>query len=121
MPDQYADPNAYRVAKARRIAYLLASFKRENITPEEQDELDEWVGASDKNMQLFAGLTNEENIRNGLAWINENIPVTLNKSRKGFEFRKRWKIKMTHVYFVASLLVALFIFLATLKAQTGSR
>lgn len=33
------------------------------LTPEQHDELDEWVVASDENMELFAAATDEDNIR----------------------------------------------------------
>jgi hypothetical protein len=49
--------------RARRIASLLAGYIRDTLTPAEHDELDEWVGASDKNMRLFEELTDEKRIQ----------------------------------------------------------
>lgn len=37
----------------QHIAYLIEAYLRETITPEEHDELDTWVGASDENMRVF--------------------------------------------------------------------
>lgn len=58
--------------KAARIAYLLTRFMHQTITSEENDELDEWVGASDKNMRIFESLTDEENVQAALDYL-ENI------------------------------------------------
>src|SRR5688500_18936828 len=58
--------------KARRIATLLAGYMRDNLTPAEHDELDEWVGASDKNMRLFEELTDERKVQLALDLLNDN-------------------------------------------------
>src|SRR5205085_5181436 len=58
--------------KARRIATLLAGYMRDNLTPAEHDELDEWVGASDKNMRLFEELTDERRVQLALDILNDN-------------------------------------------------
>ena len=50
------------LAKAERIAWLLAAFIRKDISPRELDELDEWVSASDRNVLLFEELTDEKNL-----------------------------------------------------------
>jgi len=41
----------------QRISYLIEVYNRQSITPEEHDELDAWVGASDENMRVFEELT----------------------------------------------------------------
>src|SRR5690349_7293074 len=58
--------------KARRIATLLAGYMRDNLTPAEHDELDEWVGDSDKNMRLFEELTDERRVQLALDLLNDN-------------------------------------------------
>lgn len=50
-----------------RIAYLIAGFIQQTLTPKEQDELGEWAGESGENMLLFEQLTDEDNIAEGLA------------------------------------------------------
>ena len=57
--------------KARRIATLLAGYMRDNLTQDEHDELDLWVGASDKNMRLFEELTEENRIQLALQILND--------------------------------------------------
>jgi ferric-dicitrate binding protein FerR (iron transport regulator) len=46
--------------KAERIAWLVAGFLRQTLSPEEQDELDSWVAGSDHNVQLFEELIDEK-------------------------------------------------------------
>jgi hypothetical protein len=55
--------------KALRIAYLIAGYIQQTLTPKEQDELDGWAGESGENMLLFEQLTDEDNIAEGLAQI----------------------------------------------------
>jgi hypothetical protein len=45
----------------QRITYLIDAYLRESITPEEHDELDAWVGASDENMRIFEEKTGANN------------------------------------------------------------
>ena len=40
-----------------RINYLISSYIKGSITPEEHDELDTWVGANDDNMRAFEEMT----------------------------------------------------------------
>src|SRR5687767_2497249 len=68
--------------KARRIATLLAGYMRDNLTPAEHDELDEWVGASDKNMRLFEELTDERKVQLALDLLNDNNQSGLVKKLK---------------------------------------
>jgi hypothetical protein len=57
--------------KAKRIAHLLTGYMRNNLSISEQDELDEWVGASDKNMHLFEELTDEHRVTLALQLLND--------------------------------------------------
>lgn len=73
--------------KARRIATLLAGYMRDNLTPPEHDELDEWVGASDKNMRLFEELTDERRVQLALELLNDNSQGLVNKLKHDKEFK----------------------------------
>ena len=56
---------------AYRTVYLIAGFIRHTLTEKEHDELDEWVAASDTNMQLFEELTDEKNLSANLEWMDQ--------------------------------------------------
>lgn len=55
-------------AEAYRVAYLIAGYLQHTLTPAEHEELDRWVEASDRNMQLFEELTEEDKIPQTLHW-----------------------------------------------------
>jgi len=48
------------VAKAERMAVLMVRYMLDIIIPEDHDELDEWVGANELNMQLFEEMTEDK-------------------------------------------------------------
>lgn len=52
--------------KAQRAAYLIVGYNRSTLTDQERDELDDWVGASESNMRLFAELTDKSNLEKEL-------------------------------------------------------
>lgn len=52
--------------EAYRIALLVAGHIRGTLTDLQKDELDEWLTAGDSNMELFAELTDEQNIEAAL-------------------------------------------------------
>jgi hypothetical protein len=72
--------------KARRIATLLAGYMRKTISPQEQDELDEWVGASDKNMRLFEELIDESRVTLALAILNDDEQLVTRLSTKEYTY-----------------------------------
>ncbi|MGZ3850570.1 MAG: FecR domain-containing protein [Flavisolibacter sp.] len=56
---------------AHRVAYLIAGHIKGTLTPLERRELDEWVEADERNVELFEELTDEDNIQKALAWYNK--------------------------------------------------
>jgi hypothetical protein len=55
---------------AERIAYLIAGHIRGTLTPEEGEELDDWVTDSDENLSLFLKLTDQDNTEAAIAQLN---------------------------------------------------
>jgi hypothetical protein len=45
------------------IAYLMLLYMHAQLNSDQHDELDEWVVASNENMELFAAATDEKRIR----------------------------------------------------------
>ena len=97
--------------KARRIATLLAGYMRDNLTPAEHDELDEWVGASDKNMRLFEELTDERRVQLALDLLNDNNQsglVKKLKEDKDFKYpNHRPYRRIKQIGIAASIIIAL--------------
>ncbi len=53
-----------------RVAYLVAAYIHDTLTPAERAELDEWVGSSKENLLLFEELTDETNLHDSLEWFH---------------------------------------------------
>lgn len=85
-PDHIENP---QMDKAQRVAYLIAAYIRGTITPLEHDELDNWVGESDENMQLFEELTDEKKIKSAIDWMEGvDSPRALNKIKEQLTFAR---------------------------------
>ena len=52
--------------KVDRIAYLIFGHVQDTLTPQEREELDDWITESDENLELFEKLTDEDNIEMGV-------------------------------------------------------
>lgn len=107
----------YSDQEAHRIARLVAGFIRGTLSRNEQIELDEWVSASDENMQLFERLTDEKNIEAATNWM-ETIETekALEKKKEKMVFNKAatgriWLRLLPYAVAASVIIVAgLFIF-----------
>jgi ferric-dicitrate binding protein FerR (iron transport regulator) len=61
------------------IAWLIAGYIRNTLSEQEQIDLDNWVNESDENLRLFEELTDEDNLAENLAWMDQV------KSRESFQ------------------------------------
>ena len=94
---------------AYRIAYLIAGYIRESLTEQEQEELNDWVNASDHNMRLFEDLTDENNLEANLAWMEkvkseESFRALLNKG--AFKKHPKW-LKLGPAWIAAASIILL--------------
>lgn len=62
--------NSDELEQAYKVAHLIAGHIRKTLTSFERKELDSWLEASEKNIQLFEELTDERNIQRALDWYN---------------------------------------------------
>ncbi|HUC82349.1 MAG TPA: FecR domain-containing protein [Flavisolibacter sp.] len=96
--------------EAHRIAYLIAGYIRNTITEKEHDELDDWVNASDHNMQLFEELTDEDNLADNLAWMDKvQSEQSFKQLQESGSFRKtpiRFKLNPMWVAAASVILLA---------------
>jgi ferric-dicitrate binding protein FerR (iron transport regulator) len=95
------------IDNAHRVAYLIAGYIHKTLTPAEQHELDEWVGASERNIELFEELTDEANLAQLLQW-RQNLDTEASLQRLKSRLPKRrsrgWSLAIA-----ASLLAAVAI------------
>lgn len=81
--------NKYNDAEAHRVARLVAGFIKGTLSKKERDELDEWICASDENMELFERLTDEKNIQEATKWMEGlDTEKALAERKKNIEFNK---------------------------------
>lgn len=110
--------------EAYRIAYLIAGFIRNTLTGNEHDELDDWVNASDHNMQLFEELTDERNLEANLAWMDQvQSEKSFNALQKAGAFQKparQFRLNPVWIAAASAILIAgAFVFYFT--AGRGNR
>lgn len=55
--------------QAFRIAFLVAGFMQNKLSPAEHDELNGWVNEQEQNQLLFEQLTDETTLQQGLQQI----------------------------------------------------
>jgi ferric-dicitrate binding protein FerR (iron transport regulator) len=109
MNEELKENNEVPGQDAYRVAYLIAGYISNSLSEAEKDELDEWVTASDENMQLFAELTDEKNIEKGLkerGLYNADKAVERLKQKIGTTKKKQAKpISFFAVGIAASILL----------------
>lgn len=112
---------------AFRTAYLIAGYIKENLTPREHEELDDWVTASMDNQLLFEELTDGKNLEKWLQW-KEQLPTkqVLQRLKDQIEFTpplRRSKLTRFIPYAVAAsiliVIVTTVVFYQKLPVRTG--
>jgi transmembrane sensor len=92
-----------------RIAWLIAGYIRNTLSEQEQDELDNWVNQSDQNLQLFEELTDEDNLAENLAWMDQ---VKSKESFQALQQRGAFKLPKRRVWLQPKWIAAASILLA---------
>ncbi|MGN6399395.1 MAG: FecR family protein [Flavisolibacter sp.] len=126
MNEALNENNTGQIKGADRVGYLISGYIQNTLTERERDELDEWVTASEENMQLFAELTDEKNIEKGLrerGLYNAEEAVQRLKTRisTGKEKKLAKKVRLFAYGIAASLLIiagVLFLTPVFLKKKT---
>ena len=92
--------------EAYHLAYLIAGYIRKTLTDPEAQELDDWVNASDQNMQLFEDLTDERNIEANLNWMDKvQTEHTYKQLQDSGAFAKRARMKTRVVWLAAASVI----------------
>lgn len=72
-----------------RAAYLIGSFIQENLSEEEEEELDLWIQQSDHHMQIFEDLTEDTMVDDYMRWYSGiNTEQKLEEVKQRLQFRK---------------------------------
>ena len=93
-----------------RIAYLIAHFIMEDLSEEEEEELENWILQSDQNMKVFEDLTDEVSIDQYLKWyFEQDIDQHLNQVKKRIQFKGNNKVFSLLRYVAAASIVFLIL------------
>ncbi|MBN8686108.1 MAG: FecR domain-containing protein [Chitinophagales bacterium] len=81
-----------------RAAYLIGGFIQQILSEEEEEELEQWILKSERNMQIFEDLTDESMVTEFMRWYHERDvearlaevkrKISFKKARKSFSFLK---------------------------------
>lgn len=105
----------------KRIAYLIAGHISGSLTQEQIQELDDWIGENDQNMQLFERLTDEDNIQESINWFKQlDVNVALSKFEQQRASKKAGMVrKIVAVAAAVALLVIGSVWLFTNKEKNS--
>jgi ferric-dicitrate binding protein FerR (iron transport regulator) len=111
-----------------RVAYLIGHFIQEDLSEEEEKELEDWIQQSDHNLQIFEDLTDESTVHDFMQWyFEQDIDRKLEQVKEKLTFRPPRKTLLLRRYAAAASIVALLgtgIYLYSLyspKSDTHSR
>lgn len=91
-----------------RSAYLIAGFIQENLSLEEEQELDQWVQQDDNNMDLFEKLTDPQTSETFLSWyFNQNVESRLTSIKKKLQFEDDSTVKRFSFFQYAAAAIVL--------------
>src|ERR1700694_880336 len=79
MKEEASDHSEYH--EARRIAWLMARFIRQQLTEAQHNELDRWVEASRENQELFETLTRQRDLEAIQQWFRRTQQHTARKEK----------------------------------------
>lgn len=110
--------------EAYRIAYLIAGYIRSTLSDKEKDELDNWITQSDANMELFAELTDKNNIEAALeerGSYNSEAAIARLKEKITTEkpTARRRTIRMMYAV-AAAVSILLVLFIVSRYSHTGA-
>src|SRR5258706_11317410 len=102
------DFSKYSDEEAKRIADLIFGFLQERLTKKEHDELDEWVAASDENLEIFERLTDESNLEKAMQYLaSVQTEHDLQKKKEEIPFeRPREPLRFWQYAVAASVIIA---------------
>lgn len=101
-------PYQAELEKDFRAAYLISHFIQENLSEEEEEELDIWMQQSDHNMQIFEDLTDEQVVGDFMKWYAEcDTERSLQEVKQRLQFTRPSKVIPVWRYAAAACVVLL--------------
>lgn len=76
-----------------RAAYLIGGFIRENLTEEEEEELEQWILQSERHLQIFEDLTDKASVGEYMRWYYQrDTEKKLEQVKKRIHFKSAGKL-----------------------------
>jgi hypothetical protein len=75
--NQQGDYSGQHDRQAKLLAHFITGFLDQTLSGTEQQQLAEWVGESDANLQLFIKLTDKKNIDQALEQFKGLVPEAI--------------------------------------------
>jgi ferric-dicitrate binding protein FerR (iron transport regulator) len=108
MQSQYTFPEEFE--ENFRVPYLLAHFILEDLTIEEEDELEKWIQDSDRNMEIFEMITEDYVVQAFMEWyFRQDHDKYLEQTKKRLDFSKPLKLRRFFQYAAAACIAGLII------------
>lgn len=102
--DQYQE----ELERNFRIAYLIGHFIQENLSEEEEVELENWIQLSEHNMQIFEDLTADATVDDFMKWYAErDTERNLREVKQRLQFYKPRKVNSFWRYAAAASIIIL--------------
>lgn len=112
--------NDDQLRAARRVAYLVTGFIRNNLSPAEREELNEWIAASDENMNLFAQLTDSQNIAEALQWFDTiDEEIAKRKSALITHRTRIFNIRALYIQWIAAASIIIIASIVLLRVNSS--
>lgn len=91
-----------------RVAYLIGHFIQENLSEEEEVELEHWIQQSEHNLQIFEDLTDEATVDGFMKWYSErDTERNLQEVKRRLQFSKPARVISFWRYAAAASIVLL--------------
>ncbi len=101
-------PHREALEQEFRMAYLIGQFIQENISEEEEAELEQWMLQSDHHQQIFEDLTDERMVAHFMQWYSErDVERNLQAVKKKISFSQPTRVVHFWRYAAAASIVVL--------------
>lgn len=97
-----------------RLRYLVVGYIRQTLTEREEDELDQWVSASEANLLLFEELTDEDKLEESLRYlekINVEKGLRIVRQKAGISGTGKRNFRIWPYGIAATILLAIGLFI----------
>ncbi|MFT3981189.1 MAG: DUF4974 domain-containing protein [Ferruginibacter sp.] len=99
-------PYQQELEKNFRVAYLIGHFIQEDISEEEEEELENWILQSDHNMQVFEDLTEEGMMDGFMQWyFQRDTERSLDEVKQRLKFEKSNRVVSLWRYAAAASII----------------